>query len=457
MKDVSVIILAAGKGVRMKSGLPKVVHRVCGKEMVNHVVDNVKGLGASQTIVVVGYKADIVRDVLDKEIDTVCQEQQLGTGHAVMQAVPLISRQAKQVIVLYGDTPLVRTETLKRLIEHHSRGNYGMTILTVEMDNPEGYGRIIRDGTGNITSIVEHRDATSGQREIREVNSGIYCFEKQLLVEGLDNINSDNAQGEYYLTDVVEFLRSKGIIIGGCVYRDPQEVMGVNTKHQLSVVQKIMNRRNLDRLMEDGVIIEDPDSTYIGSSVSIGADSRILPGTHIEGNTRIGQDNLIGPGVRIRNCSIGSGNEIEFSVLRDSDIGNQCRIGPYAHIRPNSSLHNGIRIGNFVEVKNSDVREGSKVSHLSYIGDGDIGKDVNIGCGVVFVNYDGRTKHRTVIEDEAFVGCNVNLVAPVRIKRGAYVAAGSTITKDIEEYSLGIERGKQAEIKDWVRKKGLKK
>ncbi len=457
MKDVSVIILAAGKGVRMKSGLPKVVHRVCGKEMVNHVVDNVKGLGASQTIVVVGYKADVVRDVLDKEIDTVCQEQQLGTGHAVMQAVPLISRQAKQVIVLYGDTPLVRTETLKRLIEHHSRGNYGMTILTVEMDNPEGYGRIIRDSTGNITSIVEHRDATSGQREIREVNSGIYCFEKQLLVEGLDNINSDNAQGEYYLTDVVEFLRSKGIIIGGCVYRDPQEVMGVNTKHQLSVVQKIMNRRNLDRLMEDGVIIEDPDSTYIGSSVSIGADSRILPGTHIEGNTRIGQDNLIGPGVRIRNCSIGSGNEIEFSVLRDSDIGNQCRIGPYAHIRPNSSLHNGIRIGNFVEVKNSDVREGSKVSHLSYIGDGDIGKDVNIGCGVVFVNYDGRTKHRTVIEDEAFVGCNVNLVAPVRIKRGAYVAAGSTITKDIEEYSLGIERGKQAEIKDWVRKKGLKK
>ena len=237
---------------------------------------------------------------------------------------------------------------------------------------------------------------------------------------------------------------------------DEQEIMGVNTKHQLSMVQKIMNKRNLIRLMEEGVIIDDPDSTYIDSTVAIGADTRILPGTHIEGNTTIGQGNIIGPGVRIQNCTIGSGNEIEFSVVRDSDIGSLCKIGPYAHIRPGSSIKGGNRVGNFVEVKNSCLEEGSKVSHLSYIGDGDVGKGVNIGCGVVFVNYDGRKKHRTVVEDGAFIGCNVNLVAPVRVKKGAYIAAGSTITKDVGEYSLAIERGTQAEVKDWVKRKGLK-
>jgi bifunctional UDP-N-acetylglucosamine pyrophosphorylase/glucosamine-1-phosphate N-acetyltransferase len=456
MKDVSVIILAAGKGVRMKSDLPKAAHRVCGKEMINHVVDNTKEMGASRIIVVVGYKAEVVRSVLDKNIDTVYQERQLGTGHAVMQAVPLIPENSRQVLVLYGDTPLVRPETLKELINCHREGNYGLTVLTVEMDNPEGYGRIIRNNDGSIAGIVEHRDASSTQRKIREINSGIYCFDREHLVEGIANLKRDNVQGEYYLTDIVEFLYSKGIIIGGCVIRDGQEVMGVNTKYQLSAVQKIMNKRNLVRLMEDGAIIDDPDSTYIDSPVTIGADTRVLPGTHIEGSTRIGEKNLIGPGVRICDCSIGSQNEIEFSVIRDSDIGNRCKIGPFAHVRPGSNINNSVKIGNFVEVKNSDLDEGSKVSHLSYIGDGDVGRDVNIGCGVVFVNYDGRTKHRTVIEDEAFVGCNVNLVAPVCIKKGAYVAAGSTITKDVGEYSLGIERGKQAEIKDWVRRKGLK-
>jgi len=456
MKDLSVIILAAGKGVRMKSDLPKVVHRVCGREMINHVVESVKALEPSQVIVVVGYKSDVVKDVLDKDVVTVCQEPQLGTGHAVMQALPHVSKDAKRVLVLYGDTPLVRGETLKRLVDHHVGGGFGMTVLTVQMDNPEGYGRIIRGEGGSITGIVEHRDADSYQRKIREINSGIYCFDREKLVRGIGSINNDNAQGEYYLTDIVEFLSSRGIIIGGCVLDDEKEIMGVNTKHQLSMVQKIMNKRNLIRLMEEGVIIDDPDSTYIDSPVTIGADTRILPGTHIEGNTTIGQGNIIGPGVRIQNCTIGSGNEIEFSVLRDSDIGSLCKIGPYAHIRPGSSIKGHNRVGNFVEVKNSCLEEGSKVSHLSYIGDGDVGKDVNIGCGVVFVNYDGRKKHRTVVEDGAFIGCNVNLVAPVRVKKGAYIAAGSTITKDVEEYSLAIERGTQAEVKDWVKRKGLK-
>jgi bifunctional UDP-N-acetylglucosamine pyrophosphorylase/glucosamine-1-phosphate N-acetyltransferase len=456
MDGLSVIILAAGKGVRMKSDLPKVVHRVCGREMVNHVVDSVKALGASQIIVVVGYKADIVKDVLDKDVVTVYQENQLGTGHAVMQALPLVAKEAKSVLVLYGDTPLVKAQTLRKLTEYHSSGGFGMTILTVEMDNPEGYGRIIRNSEGSITGIVEHGDADPEQRQVREVNTGIYCFDKERLAEGIKSLKNDNTQGEYYLTDIVEFLSNRGIIIGGCVLDDSQEVMGVNTKYQLSVVQKAMNARNLVRLMEDGVIIDDPDSTYIDSTVSIGEDTRILPGTYIEGDTVIGDNNIIGPGVRIQNCTIGSGNEIEFSVLRDSYIGSLCKIGPYAHIRPGSSIKGGNRVGNFVEVKNSCLEQGSKVSHLSYVGDGDVGEHVNIGCGVVFVNYDGKNKHRTIIEDGAFVGCNVNLVAPVRIKKGAYIAAGSTITKDVEEYSLAIERGQQVEKKDWVKRKGLK-
>ncbi|MGI6703933.1 MAG: bifunctional UDP-N-acetylglucosamine diphosphorylase/glucosamine-1-phosphate N-acetyltransferase GlmU [Clostridia bacterium] len=456
MKELSVIILAAGKGVRMKSNLPKVLHRVCGKEMINHVVDNVKGLSASQIIVVTGYKQDAVKAVLDEKVETVWQEKQLGTGHAVMQAMPLVSKDAKYVLVLYGDTPLVSTETLKGLIDYHRGSSCGMTVLTVEMDNPEGYGRVLRDSAGKITAIVEHKDAGPDQRRIREINSGIYCFDRELLLEGIGSLKNDNAQGEYYLTDIVEFLRDKGIIIGGYRTDDAREVMGVNTKYQLSVVQKIMNRSNLIRLMEDGVIIDDPDSTYIESSVVIGADTRILPGTHIEGSTRIGPDNVIGPGVRIQNCTLGSGNEIEFSVLRDSDIGSGCRIGPYAHIRPGCSIEGGNRIGNFVEVKNSRLEEHSKVSHLSYVGDGDVGRGVNIGCGVVFVNYDGRQKHRTIVEDGAFVGCNVNLVAPVRVKKDAYIAAGSTITRDVEEYSLAIERGQQVEKKDWVKRKGLR-
>lgn len=456
MKNIAAIVLAAGKGVRMRSDLPKAVHRVCGKEMVKHVVDSAKGMGASKIIAVVGYKAETVESVLDEKIETVYQHQQLGTGHAVMQAVPMLTKEIEHVVVLCGDTPLIKPETLKGLMDYHIKENCGMTVLTVKMDNPQGYGRIIKNGKGNIIGIVEDSDASPQQKKIQEINSGIYCFDRKHLIEGIESLKRDNAQGEYYLTDIVEFLCNKGIIIGGFCAQDQQEVMGVNTKYQLSAVQKIMNRANLIKLMEEGVIIDDPDSTYIEVTVKIGYDTRILPGSHIEGSTHIGAKNSIGPGVRICDCSIGDENHIEFSVIRDSEIKNRCKIGPFTHIRPGSDIKSSARIGNFVEIKNSDIGEGSKVSHLSYVGDGDVGTGVNVGCGVVFVNYDGREKHRAVVEDGAFVGCNVNLVAPVRIKKGAYVAAGSTITKDVAEYSLGIERGKQAEVKDWVKRKGLK-
>lgn len=457
MSKTSAIILAAGEGTRMKSDLPKVLHKVCGKEMINHVVDTVKKLNVFQTIVVVGHNSEMVKKALNSEVDTANQEEQLGTGHAVMQAVPSLKEESEDVIILYGDTPLVTSSTLKALLDYHRKGNYGATILTALVKDPEGYGRIVRDKAGEIQGIVEHRDASPEQMRIKEINSGMYCFKTHYLIDGIRQLRKNNTQGEYYLTDIVEFFRYKGIMIGGYICEYPQEVMGVNTKRQLATAQRIMNTRNLDRLMEEGVIIDDPNSTYIGANVKIGMDTRILPGTFIEGNSLIGEKNIIGPGVRIINCNIGRENEIQFSVVSDSDIGNGCNIGPYAHIRPNSNIENNVRIGNFVEIKNSHIESGAKASHLSYVGDGDVGKDVNLGCGIVFVNYNGKEKHRTIIEDQAFIGCNVNLVAPVRVKKGAYVAAGSTITKDVEEYSLAIERGKQKEIKDWVKRKGLKK
>ncbi len=455
MSRLSAIVLAAGEGTRMKSHLPKVLHKVCCKEMINHVVDTVKAAGAGQIIVVVGHKGEMVKEVLDKEVEVAYQNKQLGTGHAVMQALPLVREDTEDVIVLYGDTPLVSASTLTDLVDVHKKENNGMTILTALVDDPEGYGRIIRNKEGEIAGIVEHRDADEEQRDINEINSGMYCFKTRYLREGVKQLGNDNIQGEYYLTDIVEFFRDRGIMIGGYVCTRPEEIMGVNNKRQLADAQRTMNTLKLERLMEEGVIIDDPDATYIGTDVQIGMDTRILPGTFIEGNCSIGENNVIGPGVRIVNCRIGDENHIQFSVLRDSDIGNGCSIGPYSHIRPNCDIKNHVRVGNFVEIKNSVIENGAKASHLSYVGDGDVGRDVNLGCGIVFVNYDGREKHRTIIEDHAFIGCNVNLVAPVRVKKGAYVAAGSTITKDIEEYSLAIERGKQKEIKDWVRRKGF--
>jgi len=457
MSKISAIILAAGEGKRMKSHLPKVLHKVCGKEMINHVVNTVKDLGVFQTIVVIGYKGEMVKNAINSEVDTAYQKEQLGTGHAVMQAISSLRKESEEVLILYGDTPLVTASTLSALLDYHRKGDYGATVLTASVENPEGYGRILRNEEDGIVGIVEHKDASPEQRMTKEINSGIYCFKTHYLIDGIKHLRKDNMQGEYYLTDIIEFFRDKGIMVGGYTCQRPEEVVGINTKQQLSTAQKIMNVGNLERLMKEGVIIDDPNSTYIDADVKIGMDTRILPGTFIEGNTSIGEENLIGPGVRVDNCNIGSENQIQFSVLRDSDVGNGCNIGPYAHVRPNSSIKDNVRIGNFVEVKNSNMDNRSKASHLTYIGDGDVGEDVNLGCGIVFVNYDGKGKHRTIIEDKAFIGCNVNLIAPVRIKKGAYVAAGSTITKDVEEYCLAIERGKQKEIKDWVKRKDLAK
>jgi bifunctional UDP-N-acetylglucosamine pyrophosphorylase/glucosamine-1-phosphate N-acetyltransferase len=457
MEKLSAVILAAGQGTRMKSDLPKVLHRVCGKEMICHIADTIRETGVSQTIAVIGYKAQMVKDRLGDGIETVHQQDQLGTGHAVMQAVPKLNADCDTVLVLYGDTPLINASTLKGLVEYHREGGFGATVITVDMDNPAGYGRVIRGPNGDILKIVEDRDADAGQKSIREINTGIYCFNRAMLAEGIKAISNDNTQREYYLTDIIELLSRKGIIIGGYKADDPSEFMGINTKQQLAEAQRIMNRRNVNRLMDQGAIIDDPATTYVDSEVTVGADTRIMPGTFLEGSTIIGENNLIGPGSRVINCTIGHRNHIQYSVITDSDIGDGCRIGPFAHIRPGSSIHSDVRIGNFVEIKNTTMDDGSKASHLSYLGDGQVGKGVNIGCGVIFVNYDGRHKHRTIIEDGAFVGCNANLVAPVTIKKGAYIAAGSTITSDVQEYCLGIERGRQAEIKDWVKRKGLDK
>ncbi len=448
MGDLSLIILAAGHGKRMKSDNSKVINRVCGKEMINHVLDTALGAGCNDATVVVGHRKDqVIRAVSDRAA-TVVQEQQLGTGHAVMQAAGSIEK-SENVLILPGDTPLITAETLASVISRHIRDDNGATVITARVDDPSGYGRIVRRADGTVEKIVEHKDASDAEKAINEINSGMYCFRSEFLLGALKKITADNAQGEYYLTDVFEILRNEGVRIGAFEIENSEEILGVNDRVQLSEAEKIMRARINRRHMLGGVTLIDPDSTYIGTDVQIGMDTVIYPGTIIEGKTVIGDNVLVGQNCRLVNAEIADGVDIWTSTIIDSSVDEGTHVGPYAYIRPGTSVGKNCKVGDFVELKKASIGDGTKLSHLTYVGDANVGKNCNFGCGTVVVNYDGKKKYQTIIGDNAFIGCNSNLVSPVTVNDGAYIAAGSTITDDVPENVLAIARARQVIKEHW--------
>lgn len=440
---VMAIVLAAGQGKRMKSKLYKVLHPVCGKPMVGHVVDVVKEASCERTVVVVGHGAETVKQYLGEGAEYVLQEQQLGTGHAVRQAEALLGGEEGTTIVICGDTPLVQASTIEAMLKLHASSGAAATVLTASFDNPTGYGRVIRGEDGDVLRIVEQKDCSPEEAAVKEINTGTYCFDNRKLFEALSKVTSDNAQGEYYLTDVIGIFREAGQSVQGYCTTDLAEAIGVNDRVALADAERFMRERINRGHLIGGVTIIDPASTYIEADVQIGSDTVIYPGTVLRGKTVIGEDCVIGPQADITNSRIAQGAAIKYSVVADSVVGEESTVGPYANLRPGSKLGRGCKIGDFVELKNATLDDGSKVSHLSYVGDAKVGKDVNIGCGAITVNYDGFNKAVTEIGDNAFVGSNVNLIAPVKIGEGAYVVAGSTITQDVPAGDLSIARERQ--------------
>ena len=453
MSDLVTVILAAGKGTRMKSKLPKVLHKAGGKTMLQHVIDAAKAAGAKRNIVVTGFGGEMVREAIGNQAEFVTQTEQLGTGHAVLQTKELLKDETGTVMVLCGDTPLLTGDLLRKLYDAHKEAGAKATVLTAIMPDATGYGRIIRTATGTVAKIVEHKDATEEERQVREVNSGIYCFEASELFTALQQVGCDNAQGEYYLPDVLEILRNQGEKIWAVAADDYESTLGINSRVQLSGAEKILRRRKNIELMDNGVTIMDPDSTFVDADVTVGRDTVIYPFTWLEGATTVGEGCEIGPNSRFTDTKIGNHVTAQFSYAHECEIADDVIMGPYVHLRPNTKLAHKVKIGNFVEVKNSNIGEGTKLPHLSYIGDCDMGSGVNMGCGTITVNYDGKSKFRTKVGDNAFVGCNSNLVAPVTVGDGSYIGAGSTITKDVPPSDLAIARARQKNIEGWADKR----
>ncbi|MCA1057259.1 bifunctional UDP-N-acetylglucosamine diphosphorylase/glucosamine-1-phosphate N-acetyltransferase GlmU [Rossellomorea aquimaris] len=451
------VILAAGQGTRMKSKLYKVLHPVCGKPMVEHVVDQISTLNIEKTVTIIGHGAELVKSHLEGKSDFALQEEQLGTAHAVMQAEDVLGKLEGTTLVVCGDTPLIKGETMEALVKHHESQGAKATILTGYTESPDGYGRIIRNESGLVERIVEHKDASEDERKVKEINTGTYCFDNKALFNTLKKVSNDNVQGEYYLPDVIEILQTEGEIVSAYQTSDFDETLGVNDRVALSQAETTMKKRINEQHMRNGVTIQDPANTYIDAGVTIGRDTVILPGTVIKGDSSIGEDSMIGPNTEVKDSTIGDRTVMKQSVAHDSSIGSDVQIGPFAHIRPASSIADEVKIGNFVEIKKAVFGKGSKASHLSYIGDAEVGSDVNIGCGSITVNYDGKNKHLTTIEDGVFVGCNSNLVAPVKVGKGAYIAAGSTITEDVPGDSLSIARARQVNKENYVQNLNHKK
>ena len=447
-----VVILAAGKGTRMKSALPKVLHRAAGLPLIDQILRLAASIHPSSTVVIVGHQADCVREALGERpgLRFAVQEPQLGTGHALLQAEPLLAGATGSVILLSGDVPLLRASTLAALIAAHEARTAAATVVTAEVDAPDGYGRIVRED-GGIAAIVEHKDATAAQRDIREINSGIYAFDVAPLFDALRSIGSANAQGEYYLPDLVRIYRARGLVVETISVEDPREILGVNSRKELADLSSILNSRTNDALMESGVTIVDPATAFIGPDVTVGTDTVIHPGVYLEGRTAIGTACVIHSGVRIVDSTIDDGAVINnFCVITESRVAKGARVGPFAHIRPQSEVGEEAHVGNFVELKKTSLGRGAKASHLTYLGDATVGEKVNVGAGTITCNYDGVAKHPTVIEDGAFIGSDSQLIAPVRVGKNAYVAAGSSITEDVPAESLAIARGKQVNKPGWI-------
>ncbi|GGG98139.1 bifunctional UDP-N-acetylglucosamine diphosphorylase/glucosamine-1-phosphate N-acetyltransferase GlmU [Staphylococcus pragensis] len=446
------VILAAGKGTRMKSKQYKVLHKVAGKSMIDHVLTNVKRAGVDQIVTIVGHGADQVKETLGDQSLYSYQEEQLGTAHAVKMAQEHLENKEGTTLVVCGDTPLITAETLNKLIEHHEQSKAQATVLSATAQIPFGYGRIVRDDNNQLSRIVEEKDATEEEKRLTEISSGIFAFDNKVLFEKLVQVKNDNAQGEYYLPDVIALiLEDKGIAE---VYHtdDFNEIMGVNDRVMLSNAEKALQQRINIQHMRNGVTIIDPTTTFIGPDVEIGMDTIIEPGVRINGTTKIGEETVIGQYSEINNSQIGSHVDIKQSVINDSVVGDKTKVGPFAQLRPGSNLGNEVKVGNFVEVKKAELKDGAKVSHLSYIGDAEIGERTNIGCGSITVNYDGVNKFKTTVGKDAFIGCNTNLVAPITVGDGSLIAAGSTITDDIPQDSLALARARQVTKEGYVKK-----
>ena len=447
------VILAAGMGTRMKSKMPKVLHKVCGKPLSKWVIDASKAAGADKVCAVVGHKAETVKEVLGDVCEFALQTEQKGTGHAVMQAIDVIKNSKGEVVILNGDTPLITAETINKAIEYHKNNGNQATVITAILDDATGYGRIIRDNDGSVLKIVEQKDASEEEKKINEVNSGMYVFDAQSLVYALDKITPNNAQGEYYLTDTLEILLSAGKKIGGYAISDNDEIRGINDRVQLNEAEKIMQKRINEYHMRNGVTMCNPESVYIEDGVEIGNDTEICQNVTIKSGTKIGSDCVIGSGSMLDRAVIHDGVDVLSSVILESEVDEGTHVGPFAYIRPNCHVGKEVKVGDFVELKNSNIDDGTKISHLTYIGDSDVGKRVNFGCGTVTCNYDGKKKYRTTIGDDCFVGCNTNFVSPINVGDGVYIAAGSTITEDIPENSLSIARARQVNKDGWKDKR----
>jgi bifunctional UDP-N-acetylglucosamine pyrophosphorylase/glucosamine-1-phosphate N-acetyltransferase len=438
----------------MKSAEPKVLHHAGGLPLIEHVLRAADSLQPSTVVVVVGHMAERVEDSLRKRLGLrfALQQPQLGTGHALLQAKPDLAGRSGTVVLLSGDVPLLRPATLQALVRTHESRGAAATVLTARVERPDGYGRIVRED-GRIAAIVEHKDATAAQRAIDEINSGIYAFALEPLFDALASIGAANAQGEYYLPDLVRIYRERGLPVETVSLEDPREILGVNSRRELADVTTILNATRNEELMAAGVSIVDPASAWIGPDVVVGPDTVIHQNVYLEGRTRIGAGCEIHACVRIVDSTIDDGVIVQnFCVVTESHIASGARIGPFAHIRPQSDVGEGAHVGNFTELKKTTLGKGSKANHLSYLGDATIGENVNIGAGTITCNYDGTHKHPTVIEDGAFIGSDSQLVAPVRVGKGAYVAAGSSIVEDVPAGALGIARGKQVNKDGWVEK-----
>ena len=453
--NLEVIILAAGLGKRMKSATVKVLHRAAGRPIIDYVVDLASQVSDRPPIVVVGHQREAVQKWLGDRARYAVQEEQLGTGHAVLQAAQVLGKAGgRKILILSGDVPLTRVETLQHLIEEHERSGSALTLLTMRLADPAMYGRIVRDSKGAVTRIVEAKDATQEEKKIDEVNAGVYLFDGDQLFDNLRRLSSHNAQGEYYLTDILGMLRKSGKRVGAMVVENSVEALGVNSRAELATVESEIQRRVVEKLMAEGVTFRNPATVVIDSLVTIGPDTVIYPFVTLEGATKIGRGCVLDPGVHLHNVTVGDNVHLKSgTVAEDAVIEDEATVGPYAHLRPGTQLGKHVKVGNFVETKNTILHDGVKAQHLSYLGDAEIGARSNIGAGVITCNYDGTAKHRTSIGEGVFVGSDAQLVAPVTVGKGAYVGAGSTITEDVPEGALALSRTPQTNVEGWVERR----